>query len=141
MNDAGMALLKRFEGCRLQSYYCPAGVLTIGYGHTGNDVSEGQNITQEDADNLLRQDLARFKAGVANAVTIDLTDNQQAALVCFAYNVGLANLTISTLLRLLNSGDYAAAAEEFLKWDRAAGRVLPGLLARREAERELFLTP
>lgn len=138
-SDAGIALIKRFEGCRLKAYKCPAGVWTVGYGSTGPDVREGVVVSAARAEELLREDLRRFEAGVARLVTIPLLSNQHAALVCFAYNVGLGNLCESTLLKKLNRGDYRGAADEFLKWTKAGGRELPGLVKRRAAERELFL--
>lgn len=137
-NDAGIALIKRFEGCELKAYRCPAGVWTVGFGHTGPDVRAGVVITAARADELLRRDLARFEAGVARLVRVPVTPNQFGALVSFAYNVGLGNLAASSLLRKLNRGDYTGAAGEFGKWTKAAGRALPGLVRRRAAERELF---
>jgi lysozyme len=132
-------LVKEFEGCRLVAYRCPAGVWTIGWGHTGPEVTEGLTITQAKADEYLEQDLGRVLAGVDRLVTTDLTVGQTAALVSFAYNVGLGALKHSTLLRLLNTGATEAAAAEFPRWNRAAGRVLPGLVRRRAAEMEMFL--
>lgn len=133
-------LIKSFEGLELEAYLCPADVWTIGYGHTGN-VHEGQTITKQEADELLDQDLEVFRRGVRKAVTVDLNENQFGALVSFAYNVGIGSLQSSTLLKLLNAGDYAGAADQFLRWNKASGKVLTGLTRRREAERAVFLTP
>lgn len=133
-------LIKSFEGLELEAYLCPANVWTIGYGHTGN-VHEGQTITKQEADELLDQDLEVFRRGVRKAVTVDLNENQFGALVSFAYNVGIGSLQSSTLLKLLNAGDYAGAADQFLRWNKASGKVLTGLTRRREAERAVFLTP
>lgn len=133
-------LIKSFEGLELEAYLCPANVWTIGYGHTGN-VHEGQTITKQEAEELLDQDLEVFRRGVRKAVTVDLNENQFGALVSFAYNVGIGSLQSSTLLKLLNAGDYAGAADQFLRWNKASGKVLTGLTRRREAERAVFLTP
>lgn len=140
VNDAGVALVREFEGCRLDAYRCPAGIPTIGYGATGPDIRMGMKWTQEEADERLAEDLARFAEGVERLVLVDLTDNQFAALVSFAYNVGLGALAGSTLLRELNAGDYEGAADQFPRWSKGGGRVLPGLVRRRAAERDLFLS-
>lgn len=140
VNDAGVALVREFEGCRLDAYRCPAGIPTIGYGATGPDIRMGMKWTQEEADERLAEDLARFAEGVERLVLVDLTDNQFAALVAFAYNVGLGALAGSTLLRKLNAGDYEGAADQFPRWSKGGGRVLPGLVRRRAAERDLFLS-
>lgn len=140
-NDAGVSLIKSFEGCKLTSYKCPAGVWTVGYGHTGQFVKPGLSITQSEADELLLHDLDVFEAGVENAVGVELNDNQFSALVSFAYNVGIGNFRRSTLLKKLNKGDYAGAAEQFERWNRGGGKVLRGLVRRRKAEKELFLRP
>jgi lysozyme len=139
INQAGLDLIKSFEGLRLDAYKDIVGVLTIGYGHTGADVTEGLSISEDQAQDLLKTDLARFEAGVEEAVTSDLTDNQFAAIVSFAYNLGLGNLRSSTLLKLVNAGNMDSAADEFPKWDRAGGQVSEGILRRRNAERDLFL--
>ena len=140
-NSAGLALIKHYEGLRLIAYADVVGVLTIGYGHTGADVTPGLVITQTQADQLLADDLARFESGVSGLALVPLNANQFSALVSFSYNLGLGNLRQSTLLRELNGGDYTAAANQFPRWDRAGGRELPGLLKRRQAEQALFLTP
>lgn len=143
----GVALIKSFEGCRLTAYRCSAGVLTIGYGHTGPDVLPGMTITQQRADELLTQDLERFERDVISLVKVPITQGQFDALVSFAFNVGsdidsddiAEGLGDSTLLRRLNARDYMGAAGEFLRWNKAGGVVLGGLVRRRKAERELFL--
>lgn len=134
----GINLIKKFEGCKLKAYLCPAKVWTIGYGST-EGVTEGMTISQEVAEYMLATDLIRFEKGVAALVTTKLNQPQFDALVCFSYNVGLGALKKSTLLKRINAGEMLPAAEEFLKWDKAGGKVLPGLTARRKAERELFL--
>ena len=146
MNDAGIKLVKDFEGCKLTAYLCPAGVPTIGYGHTGPDVSAsdvGQlTITQEQADQMLLEDLYVVEARLKRNLLIEPNANELGAMVSLAYNIGMGNLKSSTLLRLWNAGaDKAQVAGEFPRWNKAGGRVLPGLIARRAAERDLFLTP
>ncbi|WP_434632573.1 lysozyme [Chromobacterium sp. CV08] len=141
INHAGLALIKHFEGLRLIAYQDLVGVWTIGYGHTGADVRAGLRITDAEAEQLLLGDLARFEAGVANAVKVPLNPNQFAALVSFSYNLGLGSLQQSTLLRLLNRGDYAGAAEQFPRWNRAGGNAVAGLTRRRLEEQKLFRTP
>ncbi|RDU95358.1 lysozyme [Trinickia dinghuensis] len=141
INEAGINLIKEFEGLRLTAYADVVGVLTIGYGHTGPDVKPGMVITEAQAGQLLIDDLARFENGVSGLVKVPVNANQFSALVSFSYNVGLGNLGGSTLLRLLNQSDYAGAAQQFPLWDKAGGRELPGLLRRRQAEQALFQTP
>lgn len=137
ISKAGLDLIKQFEGLYLQAYRCPAGVPTIGYGHTAG-VAMGQTITQQHADDYLRRDVRQFERAVARLVTVPLTQGQFDALVSFAFNLGEGALAQSTLLRLLNAGDYAGAAAQFDRWNKAGGRVLPGLVRRRAAERALF---
>jgi lysozyme len=138
-NQAGIDLIKSFEGLRLTAYYDQVGVLTVGYGHTGSDVFDGQVIDEAAAESLLRGDLARFESAVDGAITVDVSDNQFAAMVSFTYNLGPGNFEKSTLLKLVNQQDFAGAADEFPKWDRAGGVVSAGILRRRNAERDLFL--
>lgn len=137
-NAEGIALIKSFEGCRLIAYKDMVGVNTVGYGHTGADVHEGMEINQAAADQMLTMDLRRFEAGVNACVKQPINENQFSALVCFAYNVGLHVLNISTLLKKINTGDMSGAAAQFVKWDHAGGKVSTGLLKRRIAETELF---
>ena len=138
-NAAGRALIQRFEECRLNCYLCPAGVPTIGWGETGPDIRIGVVWDQAYADHRFELALARRERSVERLVKVPLTDNEFAALVSFEYNAGaLAN---STLLRLLNAGKpRSEVAEEFRKWVWAGGRILTGLIARRAAERDLFLS-
>lgn len=137
INRAGWELIKRFEGCKLTAYTCPAGRLTIGYGSTGPHVKPGMRITAEQADALLQADLRRFEDYVAEHCG-KTTDNQFAALVSFCFNVGEGNLRTSTLRRLHLAGDYAGAQAQFSRWTRGGGKVLPGLVKRREAEAALY---
>lgn len=139
INQKGLNLIRDFEGLRLLAYKDPVGILTIGYGHTGDDVKEGQRITSYGADLLLLQDIERFEREVERLVKVPLTDNQFSALVCFVYNIGVGNFTKSTLLKCVNEKRFIDASNEFLRWNKAGGQVLPGLSRRREAERELFL--
>lgn len=132
-------LIKKFEGCSLSSYRCPKGVLTIGYGHTGNDVKENTKITQEEATELLRKDLNIHSKNVLKLVKKKLTQNQFDALVSFEYNIGYGNFSSSTLLKLINLGNFKKASEEFLRWNKCNGKILNGLTKRRKAEQELFL--
>lgn len=138
-SDAGIALIKDHEGLRLHSYPDSVGVLTIGYGHTLG-VFAGQQITTMEADRLLRADLETVEKCLANCVKVEVTQNQYDALASFCFNLGCKSLCDSTLLSLLNDGDDTAAAAQFEHWCYAAHRKLPGLIARREAEKELFLT-
>ena len=142
MTKEGIELIKHFEGCRLEAYRCPAGVLTIGYGHT-QGVTEGMTITQEEADELLKRDLLSFEVNVRGCVIPNLNDHQIDALTSFAYNVGIGNLRRSTLLRIINRG--GATEEEirrqFDRWIYAGKKVLPGLKRRRKAEADLYFTP
>lgn len=140
MSDAGIAALKGYEGVRLSAYPDPAtggAPWTIGVGHTGVDVRKGLTITEARADELLREDLARFEAGV-NAAAPKATQGQFDALVSLAFNIGLGNLQSSTLLRKHNAGDYDGAAAQFAVWNRAAGKVMPGLTKRRLSETRMY---
>jgi lysozyme len=134
-----LGLIKQFEGCKLRAYRCPAGRWTCGWGTTGPDVVEGTVWTQAQADARLAQDVEKFLSGVRAAVKVKASDNEIGALTSFAYNVGLEAFRNSTLLRLLNAGDRKDAADQFLRWNKAGGKVLPGLVRRREAERAVFL--
>ncbi len=138
INARGLAIIKKWEGCSLTAYKCPANVWTIGFGHTG-DVKEGQVITQHQADTILDYDLDRFEEGVANLLRgTKPTENQFSALVSFAFNVGLAALTNSTLLKKYRRGDLEGAANEFARWNKAGGKTLAGLTKRRADEAALF---
>ncbi len=131
--------IKHFEGLRLTAYRCPRGVLTIGYGSTGPHVREGMVITREQAEDLLRRDLGRFVAGLEEAAGA-CTQGQFDALVSFAYNVGTPRLMLSTLFRKHKAGDTQGASREFGNWVHAGGVKLEGLVRRRAAKRELYLS-
>ena len=137
ISQTGLDLIKTFEGLKLESYKCPAGVWTVGYGHT-RTTKPHQRITEQQAETLLREDVAAFERAVEQAVTVDLAQHEFDALVSFAYNVGSGAFAKSTLVRKLNAGDKAGAAREFDRWNKAGGRELPGLARRRAAERALF---
>ena len=139
ISQKGIDLIKNFEGCRLTAYRCPANILTIGYGHTGSDVSTGQKITQEQAEKLLKSDLLVHCNNVSRLVKVPLTQNQFDALVSFEFNVGYGNFASSTMLKLLNQKKYREAAAQFDRWVYANGKVLAGLVKRRAAEKTLFL--
>lgn len=140
INQAGIDLIREAEGMRLVAYRCPAGILTIGVGHTGKDVHEGQTITEEQAVALLHHDLAWAEQAVVNEIRVPLTDNQFSALVSFVFNVGVGAFAKSTLRKKLNAGDYGAVPDELCKWTRSGGKVLPGLITRRQAEAKLFIS-
>ena len=141
-SKAAIDNIKAFEGCRLTAYPDPGtggDPWTIGWGSTGPDIKRGTVWTQEQADQRLAEHVAEFATGVTAALSGKPTTQPQFdALVSFAYNVGLGNLRTSTLLRKHRAGDYEGAAAEFGKWTRAAGKVLPGLVRRREAEAALY---
>lgn len=143
-SEKGIALIKEFEGCRLTAYQDSVGVWTIGYGWTqpvdGKPIRAGMTIKQETAERLLKTGLVSYENDVSRLVKVGLTHRQFDALVSFTYNLGARSLSTSTLLRKLNAGDYAGAADEFLLWNKAGGKVLNGLTRRREAERALFLS-
>ena len=134
LSQDGLNMVKKYEGLFTKAYVCPAGVLTIGYGHTGPDVKPGQRITEAQAEQLLRQDMSKFEAAVKRQVKVPLTQGQFDALTSFTFNCGEGALKKSTLLKKLNAGDYAGAQAEFQKWNKGGGRVLPGLVKRRAEE-------
>ena len=136
-SPAGIAMIKKFEGCRLTAYKDQVGVWTIGYGCTAG-VQMGQVITQEEADRRLMAELAMFEYGVSDAAHVPMTQGQFDSLVSFAFNLGGGALVRSTLLKLLNTGDFDGARREFTKWDMAGNVHVPGLLTRRMAEASMF---
>lgn len=137
-SQEGIELIKKFEGCELKPYVCSGGVLTIGYGHTGSDVAEGQEITQECAEQLLREDLEKFENYVNDMVDPELEQCQFDALVAWTYNLGPTNLSTSTLLKRLNTNQFDDVPYQIKRWNKASGKVLDGLVRRREAESLLF---
>lgn len=143
---AAVKLVQPFEGFSAVPYQDPVGVWTIGFGST-RDASGAPvcattpPVTRAQALALVERDLAAASAAVATHVTVPLNPNQKAALIDFVYNLGAGNFCGSTLLRLLNAGDFTKAVKQFIRWDHAGGEVLPGLLRRREAEAALFAAP
>ena len=135
--DCAKPLIREFEGLRLKAYRCPADVWTIGYGHTSG-VREGQIIDEIAAELLLDADLKFFAVQMAPLIKVPVTEGQAGAMLSFAFNEGVGAFKRSTLLRLVNQGMFVNASYEFKKWKYAAGRELPGLVRRREAEAALF---
>ena len=141
-SEADLKLIRQFEGLRLKTYRCPAGIWTIGYGHTtaagAPEVREGMRISREEAEAILTRDLRQFEDAVSSMVTVPLTRNQFDVLVSFAFNCGIAALRRSTLLKRVNTGAFDAIPAELMKWTRADGKELPGLVRRRRAEAALW---
>jgi lysozyme len=140
-SERGIELIKSMEGCRLKAYPDPGSgnePWTIGYGCTHN-VHRGMTITQEDAEAMLRQELRVYEAAVEHALHVSVKQHQFDALVSLCWNVGPRNLLGSTVLRKANENDHKAAADAFLLWNKAAGKVMPGLVKRRKAERVMYL--
>ena len=147
ISNNGIALIKRFEGCRLTAYPDPGtggDPWTIGFGWTGK--VDSKPITPEmktddaTADRLLRTGVVSFDQAVSKMLKVSVTQNQYDALVSLAYNIGTRALSTSTLMKKLNAGDVKGAADEFLRWNKSGGKVMAGLTNRRKAERELFLS-
>lgn len=139
INQEGLKLVKSFEGLYLEAYLDPVGVWTIGWGAT-EGVDPGMKITIAQAEEMLQDELEKFETAVADAVKVQINDNQFSALVCFSYNLGARSLFESTLLKLLNEGKFQEAPDQFPRWDKAGGQSLLGLSRRRRAERALFLS-
>lgn len=141
-SQAGVNFIKGFEGKRLTAYQDSVGVWTIGYGTikypNGARVKKGDTCTEQQAELYLKNDLTSFENSINKLVKVKLTQNQFDALASFTYNLGAANLSTSTLLRKLNAKDYKGAAAEFIRWNKAGGKVLNGLTRRREAEANIF---
>ncbi|MDA8928923.1 lysozyme [Gammaproteobacteria bacterium] len=133
----GLSLIKNFEGLELNAYQCAAGVWTIGYGHT-KGVFEGQTIKKAEADEMLVLEMEEYEKAVNDAVTISIDQCMFDALVSWTYNLGPSNLNASTMLKVLNSGDYDGVPEQIKRWNKAGGKVLEGLIRRRNAEALLF---
>ena len=142
-SNKGIDLIKRFEGCKLNAYLCPAKIPTIGYGNTfyedGTPVKIGDTITQERATELLKNLLVKFESYVNKYVKSTITQEQYDALVSFCYNIGAGNLAKSTLLKKVNLNPKdATIRDEFMKWNKAGGKELLGLTRRRKAEADLY---
>lgn len=151
ISGKGLALIKSFEGCLrpdgkggFVTYVCPAGVLTIGWGHTndgGRAFKAGDVWTQAECDAALASDMIRYEEMVKRRVKVSLNQNQFDALVSFTYNCGEGNLAKSTLLKKVNAKEFYAASEQFASWNKGGGQVLRGLTRRRAAEAKLFSEP
>lgn len=140
INNAGIALIKKYEGLALKSYLCPAAKLTIGFGHVGPDVFPGQQINEREAEQLLKGDLLRFEHGVEELLDgVPASFNEFSAMVSLAYNIGLGNFRKSSVLRFHKAGKKTLAANAFLLWVKAKGKPLTGLIKRRNAERALYV--
>ena len=137
ISQDGLSLIKKFEGCELKAYRCPANVLTIGYGITKN-VTENMEISQEEANEMLNEEITEYEEYVNNMVKVPLEQNQFDSLCAWVYNLGPTNLEKSTLLKLLNAGDYHLIPSQIKRWNKAGGETLKGLIRRREAESLLF---
>lgn len=137
IGNKGLELIKHFEGCELEAYKCPAGVWTIGYGHT-KGVEEGDVWSESHADHMLEVELEEYENYVNTAVEVPLSQNQFDALVSWVYNLGPTNFNSSTMLKVLNAGDYSEVGNQMLRWNKAGGKVLEGLTRRRQAEADLF---
>lgn len=141
-NQAGVNLIKEFEGFRAKAYKCPAGVWTIGYGHTSAAgapyVKSGMSVTSAQAEQILKNDLGQYEDAVIKAIKVDLSPNQFAACVSLCYNIGPANFAKSSVARFCNKKQFKQAADAFALWNKAGGKVLPGLVRRRAAEAALF---
>lgn len=140
ISQNGINLIKQFEGCKLTAYQDVAGVWTIGYGHTFG-VHPAQVITQVQAEQFLSDDLVPVESTIRDVVTAGLSQNQYDALCSFVFNVGSAAFRSSTMLKMINAGNYSGAASQFARWNHANGAVVDGLTARRSAEAQLFSTP
>jgi len=133
----GLEMIKHFEGLELNAYQCAAGVWTIGYGHT-KGVQKGMVISEDTANEMLVEELNEYENYINTLVTVELNQNQFDAMVSWVYNLGGGNLKASTLLKVLNAGDYAGVPAQMMRWNKAGGKVLEGLTRRRQAEADLF---
>ena len=137
ISQEGIALIKRFEGCELEAYLDSVKIPTIAYGRIKN-VKMGDTCTQEQAEQWLEEELPEYEGYIKSMVRVDLKQCQFDALCSWVYNLGPNNLKESTLLRVLNEGDYSSVPAEIKRWNKAGGKVLEGLMRRREAEALLF---
>lgn len=137
ISQEGLSLIKKFEGCKLESYQCAAGVWTIGYGSTSG-ISEGMEISQQRAEALLLEDVAVFEEAVNKAVKVPLEQYEFDALVSWTFNLGPSNLNSSTMLKVLNENKKNEVPAQMRRWNKANGETLQGLIRRREAESLLF---
>lgn len=138
ISNEGLSLIKHFEGCELKAYRCAANVLTIGYGST-KGVTEDMEITQEGAEELLQEEMHEYEGYINDMVKVPLEQHQFDSMVSWVFNLGSGNLGSSTLLKKLNNSEYDEVPEQIKRWNKAGGKVLEGLVRRREAEALLFL--
>ena len=136
-SEEGISLIKKFEGCKLEAYLDAVDVPTIAYGRT-KDVKIGDICTQQQAEDWLEEELVEYEGYVNEAVKVELTQPQFDSIVSWTYNLGPSNLNRSSMLRVLNASDYDNVPEQIMRWNKAGGRVLAGLVRRREAEAEMF---
>lgn len=136
---AGAGTVSQFEGKVNKTYLDPVSILTSCYGHTGVELKLGQRFTDEDCLKQLAEDLVEHDTKMLRYIHVPITDYQHAALLSFTYNAGVGAFSKSTLLKKLNNGDYTAACNELSRWNKAGGKVLPGLTKRREAEKQMCL--
>ena len=137
ISEEGILLIKNYEGCELKAYQDSVGVWTIGYGHI-KDVKEGDQINQDEAEHLLKEEMPEYEGYIADMVKVPLKQNQFDALCSWVFNLGPKNLSESTLLRVLNEQKYDEVPEQIKRWNKAGGVILGGLVKRREAEANLF---
>lgn len=145
VNQKGLELIKEYEGFRSKAYKCPAGIWTVGYGHTSAagepKVGPLTSVSREEGEAILRHDLLAFERAVASAVKVPLTSNQFSALVSFCYNVGPTAFRASSVLKAVNAQQWGEVPRRLALWNKAGGKVLPGLVRRRAAEAALFMEP
>lgn len=143
ISDTGIALIKNFEGFSKKAYICPAGKITIGFGHTGKELKLGDVVTLERANQILKHDLEWAEGVVNRLVKVGLTQNQFDALVSLVFNIGEGNFASSSLLKILNAGDHDAVPAQIMRWNKITVKkkkvVAPGLVRRRQAEADLWL--
>ena len=137
ISEEGLSLIKKFEGCELKAYRCAANVLTIGYGST-KGVTEDMEITKEEAESILKEEMHEYEGYVNDMVKVPLKQNQFDSIVSWVFNLGSGNLSSSTLLKKLNNSEYDEVPSQIKRWNKAGGKVLDGLIRRREAEALLF---
>jgi len=137
ISEEGLSLIKKFEGCELKAYRCAANVLTIGYGTT-KGVTEDMEITKEEAESILKEEMHEYESYINDMVKVPLKQNQFDAMVSWVFNLGSGNLSSSTLLKKLNNSEYDEVPSQIKRWNKAGGKVLDGLIRRREAEALLF---
>ena len=138
ISQTGIDLLKHFEGCELEAYQDSVGVWTIGYGHT-KDVQPGDEWSESHANHMLEVEMEEYEGYVNNSVTAPINQAQFDALVSWVYNLGGGNLNASTMLKVLNAGQYEEVPAQMMRWNKAGGKVLEGLTRRRQAEANLFM--